>query len=516
MFTLNLIKRFLKPKLSQLSQTITSLISISVIALTVWLVLTFFSVTNGLKTRWTEQLISITAPLRITPTSAYYQSPYHQIDLYTDASDYTALTLKQKFESDKTDPFNPEIDAELPEFVLSDYPLKHDIVKETIAQVQKLDSIQGFDFYLHTPAELDINTILADENGNLNEYHISQSIFLTPRLSSNPWHTKSITALTENQLENAQANYKRYPNNSFLKHLLIEHNVIPLDETSNLEPIYPNQTLIYLPQQFQNYGISIGDQGSISDIGFSFSGAQKQSHPIFIAGFFDPGMVPFGSKIIQADYNFASTLFNPQQADLQDQGIYIYLDHFDNAIAAKAAVQNALTQSGLNIYWKVETYEEFEYTQDLFLQLKSDKTLFSLLAVVIFLVACSSIISMLIILVTHRKKDIAILKALGASTKQITLVFASTGLIIGLLGSFIGISLSVLTLYNLDTILSFISYIQGHQLLNEAYFGSSIPNTLSSEALFFVCLWTSFLSILAAIIPSYKASQVNVIELLRG
>ena len=88
MFELSVACKYLIPRWRQLSVSIISIISVLVIALVVWLILVFFSVTDGLEKRWVDKLTSLTAPARITPTAAYYDSYYYRSDSISAASDY--------------------------------------------------------------------------------------------------------------------------------------------------------------------------------------------------------------------------------------------------------------------------------------------------------------------------------------------------------------------------------------------------------------------------------------------
>ena len=89
MFELSIARKYLTPRWRQLSVSIISLISILVIALVVWLIVVFFSVTQGLEKSWINKLIALTAPVRVVPTEAYYQSYYYQIDGLSASSDYS-------------------------------------------------------------------------------------------------------------------------------------------------------------------------------------------------------------------------------------------------------------------------------------------------------------------------------------------------------------------------------------------------------------------------------------------
>ena len=96
MFELSVAFKYLLPRRRQLSVSIISLISILVISLVVWLILVFFSVTNGLEKIWVEKMISLTAPVRILPTEAYYKSYYYQIDSHSVAANYTPKSFAKK------------------------------------------------------------------------------------------------------------------------------------------------------------------------------------------------------------------------------------------------------------------------------------------------------------------------------------------------------------------------------------------------------------------------------------
>ena len=70
--------------------------------------------TNGLEKSWIVKLTALTAPVRITPTDAYYNSYFYQIDKVSEEAGYSTKTIREKLESSLSDPYNPEIDQELP------------------------------------------------------------------------------------------------------------------------------------------------------------------------------------------------------------------------------------------------------------------------------------------------------------------------------------------------------------------------------------------------------------------
>ena len=142
MFELSVAIKYLTPRWRQLSVSIISLISILVIALVVWLVVVFFSVTNGLTNSWIDKMIALTAPVRLTPTEAYYNSHYHIVDGVSANSNYQTKSLREKLAYEGENPYNPETDEALPtewttpEVDSNGKPL--DLVKDVFAAVRHI------------------------------------------------------------------------------------------------------------------------------------------------------------------------------------------------------------------------------------------------------------------------------------------------------------------------------------------------------------------------------------------
>jgi lipoprotein-releasing system permease protein len=87
---------------------------------------------------------------------------------------------------------------------------------------------------------------------------------------------------------------------------------------------------------------------------------------------------------------------------------------------------------------------------------------------------------------------------------------------LGLLSSLIGTLAAFWTLHNIDVIVNFLSFIQGHEAFKAAYFGDSLPNTMSSNALSMVWIATAIISLLAGLVPAIKASSMKPTAILRS
>lgn len=105
---------------------------------------------------------------------------------------------------------------------------------------------------------------------------------------------------------------------------------------------------------------------------------------------------------------------------------------------------------------------------------------------------------------------------MGASTKSIALIFGVCGASLGVISGLIGSSAAVFTLKHIDSIVQLLSFLQGHDAFNAVFFGSSLPNKLSTSALQFILIITPLLSLLAGLVPAVKACRLRPSEILRS
>src|ERR1043165_8185972 len=115
MFELSVACKYHLPRRRQLSVSIISIISVLVIALVVWLIVVFFSVTDGLEKNWVNKLTALTAPVRMTPTESYFNSYYYLIDSISASSNYSAKTIGEKQKTAAADPYDATHDEEIPD-----------------------------------------------------------------------------------------------------------------------------------------------------------------------------------------------------------------------------------------------------------------------------------------------------------------------------------------------------------------------------------------------------------------
>ncbi|MGE8495962.1 MAG: lipoprotein-releasing ABC transporter permease subunit [Pseudomonas sp.] len=152
----------------------------------------------------------------------------------------------------------------------------------------------------------------------------------------------------------------------------------------------------------------------------------------------------------------------------------------------------------------------------LFSAMKMEKTMIGLLLLLIVAVAAFNIIATLIMVVSDKGADIAILRTLGATPGQIMGIFMVQGTVIGVIGTLIGSVLGVLAALNVSQLVGWIERISGQQVLSsDVYFISNLPSDLQAGDVLLICSAALSLSFLATLYPSWRASRIQPAEALR-
>lgn len=520
MYELSVAFKYLIPRWRQLSVSIISLISVVVIALVVWLILVFFSVTQGLEKTWIQKLIALTGPVRITPTDHYYSSYYHLVDSVSADSNYALKTIGEKLSSMQSDPYNPEFDEELP----ASWPQRDttpegtlkDPVKLAFQAIQTLKNIPGLAVNEYEMTSATLKLRLLRPSGTSIE--LSQSTYLNYYAPKNRTLLSTLLPANAEDLDNFALNTRHTALAERIEKtpdkLLPSKNFLP--ESLASDPLVGDGVL--LPKGYRQAGVLLGDRGYLSYQTATASAIQEQRIPVYVAGFYDPGILPLGGKMILANSQLVSTIraAYPLDKSALGNGIQVYLDNFTDAPQVKKQLDEAFIALEIAPYWKIDTFREFDFTRDFLQQLRSERNLFTLISSIILIVACANIVSMLIILVNNKKMEIGILRAMGASSWSIAAIFGTCGIIMGLLGSVIGLIAAAFTLNHLEALISWISRLQGFDAFNPLFYGDVLPNEMSLEVLFFITIGTALLSLIAGVIPAIKASFMHPSAILRS
>jgi lipoprotein-releasing system permease protein len=160
-----------------------------------------------------------------------------------------------------------------------------------------------------------------------------------------------------------------------------------------------------------------------------------------------------------------------------------------------------------------------DWTQDnvsFFSALKVEKRVMFIILALIIMVAAFNIVSTLVMLVTDKQSDIAILRTLGMSPGSVMRIFMVQGTIIGIIGTLIGGVLGVLTALNVADIVALIEQIFGVEFFpSDVYMISGFPSELRFDDVLGVLMMSLGLSFLATLYPAWRASRLDPAEALR-
>ena len=153
---------------------------------------------------------------------------------------------------------------------------------------------------------------------------------------------------------------------------------------------------------------------------------------------------------------------------------------------------------------------------NLYQAIRMEKAMIGLLLLLIVAVAAFNIISMLVMVVTDKRGDIAILRTLGTTPGQVMGIFMVQGTVIGVVGTLIGALLGILVALNVSDWIAALERLIGHKFLSaDVYFIDYLPSRLLITDVVQVCTAALVLSFLATLYPAWRASRTQPAEALR-
>lgn len=215
------------------------------------------------------------------------------------------------------------------------------------------------------------------------------------------------------------------------------------------------------------------------------------------------------------DYD-AATMLMPviaaQKFLSMGDGINFLEVNIDDAEKAKEYAQKLQQDLGYGLIVK----SWMEDNQQFLSALKVERVAMFVILSLIILVAAFNIISSLFMVVKDKTKDIAILKTVGASTRQIMLIFIFNGMLIGSIGTFLGVTLGLLFSYNIENIRAFLEKISGIKIFDPVvYLLYNLPSVVILSDVVLIAIISLTLSFLATIYPALRAASLNPIEAMR-
>lgn len=250
----------------------------------------------------------------------------------------------------------------------------------------------------------------------------------------------------------------------------------------------------------RNLGVIVGDvlalissRGMLSPVGYL--PAMKRFK---VAGIFEAGMYEYDGSLAYVHLQDAQKILRMSDAVT---GIEVRVN---DIYQAKKIAEKIVAGLGFP-YW---ARDWMQMNRNLFSALKLEKTVMFIILALIVLVAAFNIASTLIMMVMGKTKDIAILKAMGSTDKSIRKIFIFKGMVIGSVGTGIGICLGIF----LCKILEKYKFIE---LPGDVYYITTLPVKLEALDVFLIAAAAIVICFLATLYPANQASKLNPAEAIR-
>jgi len=250
----------------------------------------------------------------------------------------------------------------------------------------------------------------------------------------------------------------------------------------------------------RKFGAVIGDTITmVNPIGEETAmGMVPKMRKFDLVGIFDAGMYDYNTGFAYISLPEAQKFF-----DMPDRvsGIQVRVDEIYNADKISDAIRSAV---GYPYY----TRDWIEMNKNFFSALKLEKIGMSLILIVIIIVASFNIIGTLTMIVMEKNREIAILKSMGAPARSIMQIFMFAGLVIGLVGTTIGVIIG----YGAVSLITKTGVIS---LPKDVYQVSHLPLSITGLDILFIAATALGISFVATLYPSWQAAKQDPVEVLR-
>ena len=232
-----------------------------------------------------------------------------------------------------------------------------------------------------------------------------------------------------------------------------------------------------------------------------------KSKTFTVTGIFNAGLNEYNNNLAFIHLNDGQELFS---LDDQVSGIRLKVD---DLFEANKITNNVVEKLGSDLYYGVDWMQQ---KRNFIRALNLEKQMIAIVLSLIIAVAAFNIVSMMVMVVTDKKSDIAILRTIGMTPKRIVKIFFYQGLSIGLIGIVVGTALGLLLALNIESVISGIETILGFQFFpKDVFYINRFPSVIQLNDVLSVVIGAIVLAVIAAIYPARRAGKVNISEVLR-
>jgi len=276
----------------------------------------------------------------------------------------------------------------------------------------------------------------------------------------------------------------------------------------DLKSLEPRAFRIILGRELAlSLNVDLGDELVLisADSAITATGVTPRLRQFTVSGIFSSGHFEYDSNLALLHLQDASIFFRDQGL----AGLRLRLADMQLAPRVASDLRAELPRQLMVRDWSYENRNWFAAVQ-------VEKRMMFIILTLIIAVAAFNLVSMLVMTVTDKRGDIAILRTLGAQRGSIMSIFVVQGAWLGILGVGLGVVMGVLVALNIDQIMNVIELVFGFQVLPKGvYFIDRLPSDLRAIDVSQIGLTALGLSFLATLYPSWRASRLEPAEALR-
>ena len=254
-----------------------------------------------------------------------------------------------------------------------------------------------------------------------------------------------------------------------------------------------------------NLGVGIGDRINLLVPRVENGRLMPRLSGFFISGLFEAGIQDHDASLALVHLSDASQL---KGLNGRVESLAI---HLENPLEV-SQLQNGIGSTESSYEYSDWTLENSNY----FRAIRIEKTMMALLLLLIVAVAAFNIVASLMMVVTDKQKDIAILRTYGLEPTQVARVFMVQGSLLGFAGTLVGVVLGIVLAFNVETIVPWLELTFNFQIMpGDVYYVTEIPSEVHLIDVIVISVLAFLVAVIATIYPSRRAAAVAPAEALR-